>query len=145
MAKPTGDSRAKPSMLVVAAALFAPDGRVLVQLRPPGKALAGLWEFPGGKVEPGESPEAALVRELAEELGIQVAEDDLVPLTFASAPLVDRHLLLLLYVCRRWVGEPAALDATALAWHAPAALHDLAMPPADEPFIALLEREARDR
>jgi 8-oxo-dGTP diphosphatase len=145
MAKPAGNSPTKPLMLVVAAALLAPDGRVLVQLRPAGKALAGLWEFPGGKVEPGETPEAALARELAEELGIGVAEKDLVALTFASAPLVDRHLLLLLYVCRRWTGLPAPLDAAALAWHAPAALRDLAMPAADQPFIAALEREARDR
>ena len=143
MAKPADDSPAKSLMLVVAAALLSSDGRVLVQLRPTGKALAGLWEFPGGKVEPGETPEVALVRELAEELGIGVAEVDLAPLTFASAPLVNRHLLLLLYVCRRWTGVPEPLDATALAWHAPAALRDLAMPPADQPFIAALEREAR--
>ncbi|WP_010187005.1 (deoxy)nucleoside triphosphate pyrophosphohydrolase [Sphingomonas sp. PAMC 26605] len=145
MAKPADALLAKPLMLVVAAALIARDGRVLVQRRPAGKALAGLWEFPGGKVEPGETPEAATARELAEELGIQVAEDDLTPLTFASAPLVNRHLLLLLYVCRNWAGVPAPLDATALAWHAPGALRDLAMPPADQPFIAALEREARSR
>lgn len=144
MAKPD-NSRAGPLMLVVAGALFDRDGRVLVQQRPAGKALAGLWEFPGGKVEPGETPEAALARELSEELGIGVAERDLVALTFASAPLADRHLVLLLFVCRRWTGVPEPLDATALAWHAPAALRDLAMPPADHPFIAALEHAALDR
>lgn len=130
-------------MLVVAAALVDRDGRVLVQRRPAGKAMAGLWEFPGGKVEAGETPEAALVRELAEELGIVVRADALVPLTFASAPVGDRHLLLLLYLCHAWTGEPQALDATAIAWHRPAALHTLAMPPADAPFIPLLEATLR--
>ena len=126
-------------LFVVAAALVDSSGRVLVQRRPPGKQLAGLWEFPGGKVEPGERPEAALVRELAEELGIAVAPDDLTPLTFASEPLAGRHLLLLLYVCREWHGEPRPLDATAIAWHLPPALGALAMPPADRPFIAALQ------
>lgn len=126
-------------MLVVAAALVDGAGRVLVQRRPPGKALAGLWEFPGGKVEAGETPEAALVRELEEELGVVVAPTALAPLTFASAPLADRHLLLLLYVCRVWTGEPQALDATAIKWHAPADLRGLEMPPADLPFIPALE------
>ena len=129
----------RPSLFVVAAALVDRAGRVLVQQRPAGKQLAGLWEFPGGKVEPGETPEDALVRELAEELGIAVAVEALHPLTFASEPLADRHLLLLLYLCRDWTGEPQALDAAALAWHAPSALYDLAMPPADLPFIAILE------
>jgi 8-oxo-dGTP diphosphatase len=129
----------RPMMLVVAAALVDGAGRVLVQQRPPGKALAGLWEFPGGKVEPGETPEAALARELDEELGIGVNAAALQPLTFASEPLAERHLLLLLYVCRAWTGVPQALDATALAWHAPADLRALAMPPADLPFIAALE------
>ena len=126
-------------LFVVAAALVDPTGRVLVQRRPPGKQLAGLWEFPGGKVEPGERPETALVRELAEELGIVVAPGDLMPLTFASEPLGDRHLLLLLYLCREWSGEPRPLDATAIAWHVPAGLGGLAMPPADLPFIAALQ------
>ena len=129
----------RPLMLVVAAALIDDAGRVLVQQRPSGKALAGLWEFPGGKVEPGETPEAALVRELAEELGIGVGVAALEPLTFASEPLADRHLLLLLYLCRGWAGEPQPLDAVALAWHMPSELHGLAMPPADLPFIATLE------
>ena len=125
---------------VVAAALIDGAGRVLVQQRPVGKMMAGLWEFPGGKVEPGEAPEAALVREIDEELGIAVAQAALAPLTFASAPLDERHLLLLLYVCREWNGQPRALDATALQWLRPAALRTLAMPPADQPFIAALER-----
>ena len=124
---------------VVAAALIDPTGRVLVQQRPPGKQMAGLWEFPGGKIEPGETPEAALVRELHEELGIAVAERDLAPLTFASETLGDRHLLLLLYVCRVWRHDPVALDAVALSWALPADLRALAMPPADAPFIAALE------
>jgi 8-oxo-dGTP diphosphatase len=145
MSKPLGAGETASLMPVVAAALIDRDGRVLVQLRPPGKAMAGLWEFPGGKVEPGETPEAALVRELEEELGIVVAQDALAPLTFASATLPGRHLLLLLYVCRAWGGVPQALDATALAWHAPAALRDLAMPPADLPFIAALENIGDDR
>lgn len=128
-----------PSLFVVAVALTDTAGRVLVQQRPAGKQMAGLWEFPGGKVEPNETPEAALVRELDEELGITVAADALHPLTFASEPLADRHLLLLLYLCRAWAGEPQALDAVALAWHAPSALRGLAMPPADLPFVAALE------
>ena len=129
----------RPGLFVVAVALVDAAGRVLVQERPTGKQMAGLWEFPGGKVEPGEMPEAALVRELAEELGITVAADALRPLTFASEPLADRHLLLLLYLCRAWDGEPQALDAVALAWHAPSALRGLAMPPADLPFVDALE------
>lgn len=139
MNKDAGPRGALPLMLVAAAALVGADGRVLVQRRPPGKAMAGLWEFPGGKVEPGEAPDAALARELAEELGIGVDTAALTPLTFAEAPLDDRHLLLLLYLCRKWRGVPAPLDATALAWHAPGALRLLAMPPADLPFIAALE------
>jgi len=129
----------RPSLFVVAAALVDAAGRVLVQQRPAGKHMAGLWEFPGGKVEAGETPEAALVRELAEELAITVAVDALVPLTFASEPLADRHLLLLLYRCDAWIGEPQPLEAVALAWHAPSALRGLTMPLADLPFIAVLE------
>ena len=129
----------RPGLFVVAVALVDAAGRVLVQERPTGKQMAGLREFPGGKVEPVETPEAALVRELAEELGITVAADALRPLTFASEPLADRHLLLLLYLCRAWDGEPQPLDAVALAWHAPSALRGLAMPPADLPFVDALE------
>ena len=128
-----------PTLTVVAAALADADGRVLLQQRAPGRAMAGLWEFPGGKVDAGELPEAALVRELREELGIAVATADLVPACFASAPLGERHMILLLYLCRRWHGEPRPLDAAALRWERPAAMHALAMPPADAPLVDLLE------
>lgn len=132
-----GGSRLFP---VVAAALVDADGRVLLQRRPAGKAMAGLWEFPGGKVEPGETPEDALVRELEEELAITVPCGCLFPATFASAPLGDRHLLLLLYLCRKWIGVPRALAAAGLKWARPAELHALEMPPADKPLIGLIER-----
>ena len=125
---------------VVAAALEDADGRVLVQQRPVGKSLAGLWELPGGKLEPGESPAAALVRELAEELAITVDPAALEPVTFADAPLGDRRLILLLYLLRCWDGEPRAVEATALAWHTVDELDDLAMPPADRPLAAALRR-----
>ena len=124
---------------VVAAALIDADGRVLVQQRPPGKQMAGLWEFPGGKIEAGETPETALIRELAEELGISVAASCLAPATFASEALGDRHLILLLYICRKWTGLPCALDATAIRWVRIADLYDLPMPPADRPLIGLLD------
>lgn len=130
----------KSPLFVVAAALIDGGGRVLVQQRPPGKPMAGLWEFPGGKVEPGEVPEAALVRELAEELGIAVAIGDLTPGAFASEALSDRHLVLLLYTVRNWDGEPEARHASALKWERVAELRDLVMPPADVPLIGLLER-----
>jgi 8-oxo-dGTP diphosphatase len=126
-------------MTVVAAALAHEDERVLLQQRAPGRAMAGLWEFPGGKVEAGELPEAALVRELREELGIEVETADLVPACFASAPLGESHIILLLYLCRRWQGNPQPLDAAALRWERPAAMHALAMPPADAPLVDLLE------
>lgn len=125
--------------LVVAAALIDADGRVLLQRRPPGKAMADLWEFPGGKVEPGETPEAALVRELDEELGIRTHASCLAPAAFASEALGDRHLLLLLYVCRKWDGVAQARHATALQWVRPAQMYALDMPPADLPLIGLLE------
>lgn len=124
---------------VVAVALVDADGRILLQQRPPGKSLAGLWEFPGGKIEPGETPEAALIRELAEELGISVSTACLAPATFASAPLGDRHLLLLLFVCRKWEGTPRAIEASALTWVRPVQMHTLPMPPADRPLIGLIE------
>lgn len=126
-------------LMVVAVALVDADGRVLLQQRPPGKAMADLWEFPGGKVEPGETPEAALVRELEEELGIETHASCLAPATFASEPLGDRHLLLLLYVCRKWKGVPEARHATALKWLKPSQMYALDMPPADLPLIGLLE------
>ena len=125
------------TLIVVAAALIGEDGRVLLQQRAPGRQMEGLWEFPGGKVEPGERPEAALRRELEEELGILVGE--VTPAIFASAELGPRHLLLLLYMCRAWEGEPEALDAVALRWATPAEMRELDMPPADEPLIPMLE------
>lgn len=126
-------------MIVTAAALVDRDGRVLVQQRPEGKTMAGLWEFPGGKREPGETPESCLIRELQEELGIATDAACLAPAAFASEPLGDRHMLLLLYVCRKWRGVPQPLEATALKWARPLDLHTLAMPPADRPLIGLLE------
>ncbi|MEG9527594.1 MAG: (deoxy)nucleoside triphosphate pyrophosphohydrolase [Hyphomicrobiales bacterium] len=125
-------------LLVVAVALVDVDGRVLVSERPAGKQLAGLWEFPGGKVEPGERPEQTLIRELAEELGIRVEEPCLAPLTFASHAYPDFHLLMPLYVCRRWTGTPRPMEGQALKWVRPKALRDLAMPPADAPLIPFL-------
>ncbi|MFW2829731.1 (deoxy)nucleoside triphosphate pyrophosphohydrolase [Sphingomonas sp. ID0503] len=126
-------------ILVSAVAIVDADGRVLVQRRPEGKPMAGLWEFPGGKVEGGETPEAALIRELREELAIEVDPACLAPATFASEALGERHLLLLLYVCRKWRGTPQPLAASALDWVRPVALHALDMPPADKPLIGLLE------
>jgi len=122
-------------LLVVACALIDADNRVLVTQRPEGKALAGLWEFPGGKLEAGERPEPALIRELAEELGITVKEDCLAPLTFASYAYPEFHLLMPLYICRRWQGTVASQEGQALKWVRPGKLRDLAMPPADEPLI----------
>ena len=136
----SGPMLAAPLLLpVVAAALVDLEGRVLLQQRPEGKSLAGLCEFPGGKVEPGETPEAALIRELEEELAIVVPHACLAPATFASAPLGDRHLLLLLYITRKWTGVPRALEATALRWVRPNEMHALPMPPADRPLIGLLD------
>jgi 8-oxo-dGTP diphosphatase len=126
-------------LLVVAAALVDADGRVLVQQRGPERSMAGLWEFPGGKVEAGELPEAALIRELREELGIDTEAACLAPAGFASEPLGAAHLLLLLYICRKWRGIPQALDAPAIRWVRPPELHALAMPPADKPLIGLLD------
>lgn len=125
-------------VLVVAAALIDADGRVLITQRPVGKRLAGLWEFPGGKVEPGERPEAALIRELGEELGIEVEEACLAPLTFASHAYEDFHLLMPLYVCRRWQGGVAAREAQAIKWVMPRSLRDYPMPPADTPLVPAL-------
>lgn len=125
-------------VLVVACALVDADGRVLVAQRPEGKALAGLWEFPGGKLEPGERPEESLIRELAEELGITVKPACLAPLTFASHGYESFHLLMPLYVCRRWEGTPEGREGQAIRWMKPARLRDLPMPPADAPLIAHL-------
>ncbi len=122
-------------LLVVACALVDADNRVLVTQRPEGKQLAGLWEFPGGKLEPGERPEDALVRELQEELGIVTKVPCLAPLTFASHAYDDFHLLMPLYVCRRWEGTPSGREGQAMKWVRPAALRDLPMPPADIPLI----------
>jgi len=125
-------------ILVAACALIDADGRVLLAQRPAGKSMAGLWEFPGGKVEPGERPEQSLIRELAEELGIVVNEACLAPLTFASHGYSDFHLLMPLYVCRRWEGIVAAQEGQRLAWVRPARLRDYPMPPADEPLVSHL-------
>lgn len=122
-------------VLVVACALIDPDGRVLIAQRPEGKALAGLWEFPGGKLEPGERPEAALIRELDEELGITVKEACLAPLTFASHAYDDFHLLMPLYICRRWEGLAVSREGQNLAWVRPNKLRDYPMPAADIPLI----------
>lgn len=126
-------------LIVTAVALVDRDGRLLVQQRPAGKSMGGLWEFPGGKLEPSETPEAGLIRELQEELGIATDAACLAPATFASEPLGDRHLLLLLYICRKWRGTPEPLEAAALKWVRPVELHALAMPPADRPLIGLIE------
>ncbi|HEV2078362.1 MAG TPA: (deoxy)nucleoside triphosphate pyrophosphohydrolase [Allosphingosinicella sp.] len=131
---------ADTTLTVVAAALVDRQGRVLLQQRAEGRQMAGLWEFPGGKVEAGERPEAALVRELREELGIDVGAGALAPAAFASAELGERHLLLLLYICRNWTGEPEALDAAVLQWVRPDEMRALPMPPADRPLIPVLER-----
>lgn len=125
-------------LLVVAVALVDADGRVLLAQRPEGKSLAGLWEFPGGKVHEGETPEAALIRELHEELGIDVKESCLAPLTFASHSYEAFHLLMPLYVCRRWEGSVTGREGQQLAWVRPARLGDYPMPPADKPLIAML-------
>jgi 8-oxo-dGTP diphosphatase len=128
----------KRMLLVAAAALVDIDGRVLICQRPEGKALAGLWEFPGGKVEPGESPEACIIRELEEELGIRVAQACLAPFVFASHAYEDFHLLMPLYLCRKWEGQVTAREHSGLAWVKPARLDDYPMPPADAPLVAWL-------
>ena len=125
-------------VLVAACALVDPDGRVLVAQRPDGKHLAGLWEFPGGKVEPDETPEATIIRELKEELGIDTEASCLAPLTFASHANDEFHLLMPLYVCRKWHGIVRPLEAQALKWRRPRDLRDTPMPPADLPLIAPL-------
>ena len=125
-------------VLVAAVALIDPDGRVLLARRPPGKAMAGLWEFPGGKVEPGETPEAALIRELHEELGIDTWASCLAPLTFASHGYEDFHLLMPLFACRKWQCIVTPREGQELAWVRPAGLKDYPMPAADLPLIPIL-------
>ena len=125
-------------LLVAACALIDADGRVLLAQRPEGKSMAGLWEFPGGKVEAGERPEDTLIRELHEELGIVVREACLAPLAFASHSYPDFHLLMPLYVCRRWEGTVTAKEGQGLTWARPNRLRDYKMPPADEPLVSHL-------
>jgi 8-oxo-dGTP diphosphatase len=128
-----------PALLLVAAcALIDADRRVLIAQRPEGKSMAGLWEFPGGKVEDGETPEETIIRELSEELAITVTEPCLAPLTFASHNYREFHILMPLFVCRRWEGVPVAIEAQQLKWVRPNRLRDFPMPPADEPLISHL-------
>jgi 8-oxo-dGTP diphosphatase len=127
-------------IFVVAAALTSETGTILLQKRPEGRHMEGLWEFPGGKVEPGESPESALIRELNEELSIEVEANDMIPVTFASEALSDAHLLLLLYICRKWKGDPIPVEAPEIAWVTLDEMRGLPMPPADAPFIGILEK-----
>lgn len=137
---PMAAAAAPPSavLLVVAVALIDNAGKILLARRPEGKKMAGMWEFPGGKVDPGETPEAALVRELREELGIEVAANDLAPFVFASHPYDNFHLLMPVFLCRRWQGQPAPKEGQALAWVAPDRLVEYPMPPADRPLIPML-------
>ena len=134
----TSPAPAKPILLVAAAALIDGDGRVLICQRPQGKQLAGLWEFPGGKIAEGETPEAALVRELHEELGIDISSACLAPFTFASHRYPEFHLLMPVYLCRRWRGTPTPREGQRLAWVRPIRLADYPMPPADLPLVAML-------
>jgi 8-oxo-dGTP diphosphatase len=128
----------KPILLVSACALVDADGRVLLSQRPEGKALAGLWEFPGGKVEPGETPEETLIRELQEEIGVETQAACLAPLTFASHTYETFHLLMPLFVCRRFSGIPTPREGQVLKWVRPKKMRDYPMPPADEPLIPFL-------
>jgi 8-oxo-dGTP diphosphatase len=137
-AEPVEAKAARPIVLVAAVALVDPDGRVLLAQRPEGKHLAGLWEFPGGKVQPGETPETALIRELEEEIGIDVVASCLAPFTFASHSYPEFHLLMPLYVCRKWTGIATGREGQRLAWVRPARLGDYPMPPADKPLLAML-------
>ncbi|HEY2617593.1 MAG TPA: bifunctional GNAT family N-acetyltransferase/(deoxy)nucleoside triphosphate pyrophosphohydrolase [Acetobacteraceae bacterium] len=137
-AGPAREDGTRPMLLVAACALIDADGRVLLARRPEGKKMAGLWEFPGGKLHPGETPEAALIRELKEELGIDVSAACLAPFAFASHAYERFHLLMPLYLCRRWKGAPAPRENQTLAWVRPQKLADYPMPPADKPLIPLL-------
>lgn len=136
---PITGAEEKPRLLVAAAALIDPDGRVLLAQRPEGKAMAGLWEFPGGKVETGETPEATVIRELMEELGIDTRESCLAPFAFTSHDYDDFHLILLLYLCRRWWGNPVPREDNPVTWVRPNRLGDYPMPPADRPLVAMLQ------
>ena len=136
---PDGSTAGLRLLVVAACALVDRDGRVLVAQRPPGKPMAGLWEFPGGKLAPGETPEACLIRELREELGVDTEASCLAPLTFASHGYEGFHLLMPLYVCRVWRGEPMSREGQSLRWLRPNALRELAMPAADRPLIPVLE------
>jgi len=126
------------SILVSAVALIDPDGRILLTQRPEGKMLAGMWEFPGGKVEPGESPEAALIREIREEIGIDLCDTCLTPFSFVTHEYDSFTLLMLLYLCRNWEGIPQSLEGQALTWKRPGDMDSLPMPPADKPLVASL-------
>jgi 8-oxo-dGTP diphosphatase len=128
----------KKTVLVAAVALFDEDGRVLLAQRPEGKSMAGLWEFPGGKMEAGETPEATLKREMREELGINICDHCAAPLTFVSHAYADFHLLMMLYVCRKWDGIPTPLEGQQLTWKLPKEMAALPMPPADLPLVAAL-------
>ena len=127
-----------PIVLVAAVALFDVDGRVLIAQRPEGKSMAGLWEFPGGKVEAGETPEQALIRELREEIAVDTVESCLAPFTFASHTYDNFHLLMPLFVCRKWTGTVTPMEGQQIKWVMPAQLRDYPMPPADKPLIAML-------
>ena len=133
-----GEAAGAPLVLVVAAALIDADGRVLLAQRPEGRSMAGLWEFPGGKVEPGETPEAALIRELREELGVDTWASCLAPLSFASHAYERFHLLMPLFACRKWDGAPQPREGQRLDWVRPVRLADHPMPPADRPLVAML-------
>lgn len=128
----------RPLVLVSAAALIDADGRVLLAQRPPGRSMAGLWEFPGGKIEPGETPESALIRELREELGLETQESCLAPLAFASHGYEGFHLLMPLFACRRWQGHPRPREGQQIAWVRPREMASWPMPPADRPLIPVL-------
>jgi 8-oxo-dGTP diphosphatase len=134
----SGAEETLPIVLVVAVGLIDVDGRVLIAQRPEGKKMAGLWEFPGGKVDPGETPEVALIRELKEELNIDTKESCLAPFTFASHAYEDFHLLMPLFLCRRWWGSIVPQEGQAVKWVRPVRLGDYPMPPADKPLVAML-------
>lgn len=129
---------ALPLLTVVAVALVDPDGRVLLGCRPEGRDFAGYWEFPGGKIEQGETPEVALIRELREELGIETKDSCLAPLGFSSHRYQDKHLILLVYICRKWTGRPQALEGGDIKWVRPQQMRDYQMPPANRDIIPLL-------